>query len=364
MSDNEFVGARLELARSFHHLTLKKLAEAVSASHSVLGHYENGLRKPADGGIVAALASALSVTPRFFFEPLTDVWQETDCSFRRRVATPEGLKKRARAHGTMIGLVVRELTTKIKFPAYNVPNIAARSEDEIEAAAEACRVQWKLGFGPIEHIGRIAELNGVVLVQHLRHTDEIDAFSRRGPFSVIVLNTARTSTSRLIFDVAHELGHFVLHRGVETGSRETEEQANQFASALLLPRKTFARELRAKPFSWTHAFDLKRRWMTSVSAIIRRAYSLSVLDAITYRRCYQHMSMQGWLKREPYEPDFVPPEWLASAFALAEKRFQLTPSVLCERLHLLPQTFESITGIPVQTVQPARFRPKLIKAGP
>jgi Zn-dependent peptidase ImmA (M78 family)/transcriptional regulator with XRE-family HTH domain len=363
MNDREFVGARLELARAFQNLTLKKLGATVSASHSVLGHYENGLRQPAEDDIVAALARTLGVKSGFFFEPLEDVWREHECSFRRRVATPEALKRRARAHGTLIGLVVRALTTKVKFPVYNIPTITARSLEEIEHAAEVCRNHWKLGLGPIEHIGRVAELNGVVLVQHLRHTDKIDAFARRGAFSVIVLNTARTSTSRLIFDVAHELGHFVLHGGIETGSKDTEEQANHFASALLLPRKTFARELRSKPFSWTHAFDLKRRWMTSVSAIVRRAYTLSAIDPVMYRRCYQHMSIQGWLKHEPYEPDFVKPEWLSSAFALAEKRFGLTPAVLCERLQMLPKTFEDVTGVPVQVVPPSQFRPKLVRTG-
>ena len=84
-------------------------------------------------------------------------------------------------------------------------------------------------------------------------------FCKAGDSSIIVLNVARTSTSRWIFDVAHEMGHFVLHVGRETGSKETEAQANSFASALLLPRKTFSREFRAKSFSWAHVFELKRR---------------------------------------------------------------------------------------------------------
>lgn len=362
MSEREFVGARLELARAFQHVTLKALADTVSVSFGLLSHYENGLRKQPAGDLVEALARALDVEPGFFFEPLPDEWRERECSFRRRVATPEGVKKRARAHGTMIDLVVRALVSKVRFPTYNIPSIAARTTEQIEMAAEACREHWKLGVGPIPHVGRVAEKNGVILVQHLRHADKIDAFARRGQFSVIVLNTARTSTSRWIFDVAHELGHFVLHEGLETGSKETEEQANFFASAFLLPRKTFAREFRARPFSWTHIFDLKRRWFISASAIIRRAFTLSLIDAITYRRCYQYMSMHGWLKREPHEPTFAGPEWLPSAYALAASRFQMTATTLCEGLHLTHAAFTAITGLPVDAVRPIQFRPKLVKA--
>jgi Zn-dependent peptidase ImmA (M78 family)/transcriptional regulator with XRE-family HTH domain len=356
----EFVASRLELARSFEHLTLKALASKVSASTSLLGHYENGLRKQPADDLLAALAEALKVKPEFFFEPLSDVWREDQCSFRRRVATPEGIKKRARAHGSMIGLVIRELATKVQFPKYNIPELRADSMAQIDDVAERCRKIWGLGLGPIPHVGRVAEHHGVVLVQHLQHADKIDAFARRGEHSIIVLNTARTSTSRWIFDVAHELGHFVLHHGIETGSRETEAQANYFASALLLPKATFGLEFRSRPFSWPHVFELKRRWFTSAAAIIRRAFNLSLLDAVAYRRCYQFMSIQGWLKKEPHEPEFVGPEWLPSAFLLAET-FGLTPAVLCDRLHITQELFTKITGLEVEPIRLARFKPKLVR---
>jgi Zn-dependent peptidase ImmA (M78 family) len=161
--------------------------------------------------------------------------------------------------------------------------------------------------------------------------------------------------------VAHELGHFVLHDGIETGSKETEDQANAFASALLMPRRTFGREFSARPFSWTHVFDLKRRWLASASAIIRRAFTLKLLDPVTYRRCYQYMSLRGWLKKEPYEPSFVGPEWLMSAFDVAKKRFNMTAADICARLNWTADLFQAVTGLPVETPEPLRFRPKLVE---
>ena len=360
MSEGNFVGARLELSRAFRQVTLKKLAEEVSVSFGLLGHYENGRRKRPGEDLVGALALALEVKPGFFFEPLADVWKEHECSFRRRVATPEGVKKRARAHGTMIGLVVRELSEYVKPKRYNVPSISAASPDEINEAANRCRVHWKLGKGPIPHVGRLAEQNGVILVQHLVHADKIDAFARRGSVSVILLNKARASTSRWIFDVAHELGHFVMHEGKETGSKDTEDQANCFAGALLLPRATFGQEFRSRPFSWTHIFDLKRRWFASAGAIIRRAYNLGLLDPISYRRCYRYMSMRGWIKSEPSEPPFVGPEWLQSAFAVAAEDYQVTAMELCDKLNFTPDLFTSVTGVPIEHARPVPFRPRLV----
>ena len=355
---SEFVGARLALARAFRQITLTKLADTVSVTFGLLGHYERGLRKNPRPDLVAALARALGVQPSFFFEPLDDRWLEEECSFRRRVATPEGIKKGARAHGTLVDLVLRELATMVRIPRYDVPSIEARDADAIERAADRCRQAWGLGFGPILHIGRVAEGHGVILIRHFCHADKIDAFSRRGTRSIIVLNTSRPSTSRWIFDVAHELGHFVLHEGVETGSKGTEEQANVFASALLLPRKTFAPEFAAKPFSWAHVFALKERWMTSASAIIRRAFHLSLLDPILYRRCYQHMSARGWLKGEPREPEFVGPEWWSSAFRVASDSFGVGPAELSDRLHLTPETFTAVTGEPVERAKPLELVPR------
>jgi Zn-dependent peptidase ImmA (M78 family)/DNA-binding XRE family transcriptional regulator len=360
MNNGEFVGARLELARAFQQVTLKELADRIGISTAALGHYEKGIRRPGEDTI-AALAFALKVKPAFFLNPLEDIWQEHECSFRRRVATPEGVKKRARAHGTLLSLVIRELAAVgVKIPKLNFPTAAPDSTEDIERSAELCREHWRLGQGPIEHIGRVAERNGAILVRHLAYADQIDAFARKGDPSLIILNVTRRSTSRWIFDVAHEMGHLVLHDAAQTGSKETEDQAHRFASALLLPRRAFAREFRSRPFSWGHVFDLKRRWYTSATALIRRAYELLLLDPIAYNRCYQHMSVQGWLKNEPYEPAFVGPEWLGSAFALAEQKFRVGASALCDRLCLTSETFTAVTGMSPETTAPIRFRPRAI----
>jgi len=358
MERPEFVGARLELARSFRGLTLTALAKKVYASTGLLSHYENGRRRQPSDDLVGALADVLKVKPAFFYQPLPDLWHDAECSFRRRAMTPELAKKRAKAHGSMIGLIIQALGSLIKIPTYNIPAFSGRTTGEIDNAVLKCREHWKLGLGPIQHIGRVAEGNGVMLVQNLWHSDQVDAFSRRGKVNVIVLNSARTSTSRWIFDIAHELGHFVLHTGLESGARETEEQAHYFAGSLLLPSKVFGAEFRSQPFSWQHIFNLKKRWCVSAAAIVRRAFDLSLIDALRYRRSYQQMATRGWLKDEPHEPDFVGPEWFASAFE-ALGRIGQSVTDLCTRLHLTTDIFTEITGISVERVP---FRPRIVRA--
>ncbi len=177
----------------------------------------------------------------------------------------------------------------------------------------------------------------------------MDAFSRYGKTTVIFLNQATPSTSRWNFDIAHECGHLVVHQGVPTGSEETEEAANRFASAFLMPRKAFAREFGMAPFSWKHIFELKRRWHTSAAAIVRRCYDLGLIGAVAYRQSFKYMSAKGWTKGEPYEPSFQQPELLSTALSGLGKRVDLTLEQLCKELRFTPETFKEITGTTVPT---------------
>ena len=80
----------------------------------------------------------------------------------------------------------------------------------------------------------------------------------------IIFNNAITSPGRINFTLAHEFGHYLLHRvaypdGLECGQqdmvrwdsayRQIESQANEFAATLLMPLDDFRRQIdaRAKP---------------------------------------------------------------------------------------------------------------------
>lgn len=348
---NEFIGARLELARTLRGMTLNDVANGVVLSFGAISHYETGRKQPTPE-VVAALAELLGVHPTFFYTSLTDIWQEEECSFRHRRTTPEKVKRQARAHGTLVGQIIGYLATALRFPRYSVPHIHAATGNAIEEAAEQCRTHWRLGIDtPILHMGRVLEHAGVVIVQNFAHSEKIDAFSRRGEVAIVVLNTVKNSTSRLIFDLAHECGHLVMHPGEPTGSEQTEKAADYFAGAFLLPRKAFAREFSAQRFSWPHVFELKKRWRVSASAIIRRAYQLNLITAIGYRQANRYMSAMGWTKQEPNEPEFIGPELLPTAFHAVEEGLGTSVVDVCQALHLTPDTFAELTGIAINSVE-------------
>jgi Zn-dependent peptidase ImmA (M78 family)/DNA-binding XRE family transcriptional regulator len=343
-----FWGERLRIAREFKGLLQKELAEAVSASTALISLCEKGEKPFPASDLVEAFAEVLGFEPQFFYGPLSDVFREEECSFRHRRSTPERLKSRIRAHATLTAMVITRLRAIFRFPEQNIPHLPANSDEDIENAAEQCRRYWNLSIdSPIKHVGRILEHAGVVIVPHLVRED-VDAFSRCGPTSVIFLNQAVKSTSRWHFDIGHECGHLVMHRGIPTGTPETEDAANRFASAFLLPRKAFKHEFCTEKFDWKHILAMKRRWQTSAQAIVRRAYDLRLLGAVEYRKAFKYMSWKGWTSGgEPDEPAFQQPELLANALAALGQKVDLTAEGLCKELHFKPDTFRDLTGVSV-----------------
>ncbi|MGH9746502.1 MAG: helix-turn-helix domain-containing protein [Candidatus Acidiferrales bacterium] len=355
-----FWGDRLEVAREFKGVTQKDLSESVVASPALVSLCEAGKKNPSRD-LVEAFGAVLGFEPDFFYTPIEDVFREEECSFRHRRSTPERTKNKIRAHATLIGLVIARLRTLFRFPALDVPQIAASvsSAEEIEVAAEQCRRHWGLGVdSPIMEIGRVLERAGVIIVPNLSDSQKVDAFSRFGAIAIIVLNQSVKSTSRWHFDIGHECGHLVMHRGIHTGSLETEMAADRFASAFLMPRKAFARDFRlGSSFSWPHIFALKRRWRTSAASIVRRAYDLGLLGAVEYRRAYKHMAWKRWSTvGEPEEPTFQNPELLTTALNSLGSKVRLTLEALRKELHFTPDTFSAVTGVAVPS-ESKRIRP-------
>ncbi len=352
---SEFSGSRLRLARAFKGLTQADLADLVGKTHQYIGYLEAGHKLPTDV-LVDAIAQECGFAPGFLFGEHVEEFRDEDCHFRRRASTPVSVRTRVLAHGTLFAMLVSYLDEALSLPEDDVPtlNRPVESREDIERAAEACREHWKLGKDvPIKNLTRAVERAGVVVTRFEGSSTKIDAFSRSGKRSIIVLNTEKDSPSRTRFDLAHETGHLVMHGGRITGDGDTEAQADQFASALLMPRAGFAREFPRGPrIDWPLLFQLKKRWGASVGAIVRRAYDLRLIDAATYQRTYKFMAAQSWLRGEPEELDDEQPEVVPMALKQLEKHLGATPLDVCKALHWTAETFRLVTGVTVPDYEP------------
>lgn len=342
-----FEGERLRLARVAQGLTLDQLGSRISATRQYLNQLEQGSKVPTQE-MTEALSAALGVTTRFFSLITRDGVRPEQCHFRKQRTTPVSVVSQVLARGTLLDGFVDRLDRELDLPVVSFPDFQASSALEVEEAADEARRHWRVGSGPISSMMRVVENAGAVVSFFGGVSERVDALSidRRRP--MIIRSEAKQAACRLRFDLAHECGHLIMHRGIETGDKITEEQANRFASAFLLPRSSFIHEFpRSRFLDWTAIFQLKLRWKVSAAAIIRRAYDLRMISADQYRTGYIHLSKTGQKRVERHD-DEIPleePELLSSAINALEEAFPGSVQRIAAEAGLEADMFANVAGL-------------------
>jgi Zn-dependent peptidase ImmA (M78 family)/transcriptional regulator with XRE-family HTH domain len=318
-----FQKQRLTIARELSGMTKTELSKRVQKTPAAIGQFEGGVIKP-DAQTLAKLALALGVPVGFFAEPVvTNIVPFEACHFRSQRAASQKERKRVLAAGALVTELVSFLEEHVSFPEQRVSEVAAApaNDGDIENIALDVRKRWGLGLGPIPNVIQLLETKGVVVTFVDNDSETIDAFSfwhEKRPCMFLVIE--KGSTSRTRFDALHELGHLVMHVEVSHADQTHERQANQFASAFLMPRDTFVREC-PRRFDFQHFLELKRRWRTSVAALLHRAYSLELISEASYRRGFMFLNQQHYRKNEPEEPAAETPQIIRRSVRLLQDSF-------------------------------------------
>lgn len=241
------------------------------------------------------------------------------CHFRSLMSCSQIERRRMVAAGNLIGKIVKFVDERIELPSEQVSDsifYGTGNASEVEEAAEKLRKDWGLGLGPIDNVIHLLEAKGVLIFRLLEESRKLDAFSLwQGKRPFIFLNSEKGSASRSRFDASHELGHLILHSEYLPGNKFQELQANQFASAFLMPRETFLKECPHR-LVWNHFLELKQRWKVSLAALVRRAKDLRIISEDTYKRANVQIQKNGWKYNEPFEPEIEIPTILPQAVSL------------------------------------------------
>lgn len=303
-TERPFRGEQLRLARLAFGYSLDEVGASVGATRQFIHQLEVDA-KPPSRDLVIELARALGVTPRFFSVASRSTVRPEQCHFRKQATTPASITSQVLARGSILDALAEELDNRLELPTVNFPESSPQTLDQVESAAEAAREHWGLGAsGPITNMTRVVENAGAIVTHFAGVSDRVDALSmdRRRP--IIVRSEAKQSLCRLRFDLAHECGHLVMHRGIQTGDRQTEEQANRFASAFLLPRAPFLHMFpRSRYLNWDLIFHIKLQWKVSARAVLRRAFDLGVISPDQYRTGNIHLAKTGQTKVEKFDAD-------------------------------------------------------------
>lgn len=351
-----FDGDRLRQARLYNGMRKVDVAEAVGITPAAVGQYESGRTRPS-AQVMASLAVCLGFPPEFFERRtgLTAV-PENLAHFRKLRSTTRAARERLLVRLELLSEVMAIVEEHVELPSVDVPayTVSENGEEaEPEGAAAAVRTSWGLGSGPIDHVMRLLESKGIVVVRPRFDTSQVDAFSTwAGKRPVIVLSSDKADAARSRFDAAHELGHLVMHHDVQPGRHTIEQQAHRFASAFLLPANAIGQEL-PRRMSWAAFFALKERWRVSLQALLYRARTLGALSPDAYRRAQIHLVQRGWRDNEPVE--IGPPEepaLIERALALMLSELGMDNQAVSDGCALPGPVFSSVIGDAVAAAQP------------
>ncbi|EOT2306984.1 TPA: ImmA/IrrE family metallo-endopeptidase [Escherichia coli] len=351
-----FYGSNLRLARLYHELSLEQVAERVNKTRQYIQRLESGTAVPT-ADLTNKLAAVLLVTPEFFEMQQQSPVNEELVHFRKRSSTRMGTKLATLAKAELYRRLIEVFEEYLDLPAVRFPEMKVNTQEDIEKAAEKCRRDWGLGFGPIDNMTRLAEKLGAFVTSFDSVSDDVDALSVPLSRPFIVRNMAKKSPCRQRFDIAHEVAHLILHGGISTGDRETESQANRFASALLLPRtamaKYFPRPVGGR-FNWQGLSQFKLTWKVSKAAIIYRAHQLSLLTDAQYKTAFFGLKRKGEAIDEK-EDCLIPnekPELFTKALQCLLTDLSVDVQSLARRLNITPTMLAELVNDYTLTTTP------------
>lgn len=377
MGGKYFNGERLKIARMWRNFSATQLADLTGFSRQTISMLENGKLMNPEFATVQKLSEKLEFPITFFLEETKINFNESTTYFRSLLTTNKKYRVEQEEKIKFIAIVYNMLSEYLEFEKVNLPQIPTNATPQ--EAANILREYWGLGNRPIENIVYLAESNGLIVTDFETATGDVDAFSHKITSDdmetyLIGYSKNKRTAARIHFDVAHEIGHILLHNWREDLEcidkeefKEIELQAHSFASAFLLPEDEFRKDVSPYATNLAYYTELKKTWKVSIAAMIRRAKDLDIITADDYSRLMRNMQKQGIRKIEPLDDELVTaePSLLRQAIKILFDQKVFTPNEFLEELSreygltLYPKDIETLLGLKKGTFE-EKENPKIV----
>lgn len=365
-STSGFVGSHLREARKIRGQTATALAEQLGLTKQAISSYETGHKSPSPE-VSDRISEILDLPIEFFLSK--DSGRSRDISprfYRSMAAATKTAREKAESKSNLLIQLTEIVESLVEIPLPNLPDFKPPSDpnkittEYIENAAIEARAFWGLGNGPISNVVWLLENNGVLIVRRSLEASTLDAFSLwvdERPY--VLLSTDKGSAVRSRFDIAHELGHLLLHRNVPNLCVQTsnyfkliESQAHRFAGAFLFPEKSFVMEIVNCNLE---AFRLmKRRWKVSIAMMLKRSQDLELVGEKKAELLWRYYMKNGWKTQEPFDDiiEIEQPYLLKESIQLILDEGILSSTELVEELRMYHRDVEDIAGLPQDFLAP------------
>lgn len=352
-----FHNERLSQVLAARRLSQAQLASLVGVSPATVSKWRSGSQAP-EREALERLASVVNVTPEWFTRAIST--RVSPPLFRSNASAHVAARAMLEARVEWAQDVAFALSEFVDYPELNLP--VRRFEepdeitpDEIESAAIECRDLWRIGRTAVPDLALAIEGAGVILIREETGVAQIEGLSTwsevlRRP--LVLLSADKDNGYRSRFDLAHELGHLILHRHIPRPAererhKQLEKQAHRFAGAFLLPAETFANDVRT-PVTLDDLLLLKKRWGVSVAAIVMRLRALKILDEDAAQLLFKRRSARWGAKSEPGDGDRPPerPRLLRRTIDLLVEENVMPLDAIPRHIGLAAHDIEMLTGLP------------------
>lgn len=293
------------------------LAEIAGVGAPTVSKWINGTQSP-EMDTLNKLSTALNVSPDWFTKK--SIHGLKNINFRSNANALKASRAMLQARVNLAQEFVANLEEYVDFPEVDFPIFEYKAIDEIgsqdiEKAAQECREKWGLADSPIQDLALCYENAGGILVREETGITNIEGLSGWSAFlnrPIVLLSADKANKFRSRFDLAHEIGHIVLHQYIlseDIRSRETynlmERQAHAFAGALLMPPDRFAAEITV-PVTLNDLVLLKSRWGVSVAAMVMRLFALKIISDNEKTNLFKRISERWGRRAEPLDQESAP----------------------------------------------------------
>jgi Zn-dependent peptidase ImmA (M78 family)/transcriptional regulator with XRE-family HTH domain len=303
-------GERLRTLRDLLGMTQEQLAATSGVPQSWISQVETAARDATADGL-SAIAEATE-TPLRFFEVQPSTVPLDSLRFRKMASASKIMTRRVHAFFGESYRVTEAILTMEKYPTPPLPFVTSDpvGQDDIEDAAAHTREALRLAPDkPIPHLTRALERAGVTVAPLVLTDDPDGPPSAGGHFGVsywagvgapaLIGYFPGSEGDRARFTLGHEVGHLVLHT-FRPRAAAAEDEANRFASALLMPRTRAEQDISERTSLPEYA-RLKATWGVSIQALIMRGSALGLIGDTRKRSLFVQLSSKGWRKNEPVE---------------------------------------------------------------
>lgn len=322
-----FVGENLTNLRIMHGYSRKQLSEQLGVTEQAVWQYENAYTSP-KVPIVNELKRIFSVKSKYFYtkDMLTQRNNAANIdvmniAYRSKVMNVISKTQTEAKHVEYLDTFINYITAQISLPTLNIIQLREEAIEymnhtdddrttQIHYVAHLARQRLNMEPSTNENLMFRIEKSGVYVFEKAIG-EEIDAYSlwTRNDRPFIILGNIKRSAVRRNFDIAHELGHLLLHYRLEFVNLDRKEhklienEANLFAGAFLLPEEEFSSDMNEIIYKTNpdQYLDLKNKWKTSLQVLGYRAAHLGMMEAKDHRNFYAAMHRRGYLEKEPFD---------------------------------------------------------------